>query len=240
MNETPEVLRASLGEITWYHNIALLDKVSGQKKRLWYAQKTIKNGWSRNVLVVQIARDLYSRQGGAVTNFKETLPSPQSDLAQALMKSSYNSEFLSIDDKVTEKKLEKVLINHIRDFMLELGQGFAFVGSQYPLKLQNETYFLDLLFYNIQLKTYTIIEFKMGPFKPEYAGKMNFYLNVMDKNVKGKDDNQTIGIILCREHDHITVRYALDGINRPLGISEYKLSRILEKRLKESLRYPFQ
>lgn len=229
------IVQEPLAQITWYHNLTLLEKIQDNEQRLWYAQKTIENGWSRNVLVMQIETNLYERQGKAVTNFKETLPSPQSDLAHEIVKSPYNFEFLNIQDKIDERKLEKALVNHIRDFMLELGKGFAFVGSQYKLTLSNQDYYLDLLFYNLHLRSYTIIELKTGPFKPEYAGKMNFYLNVLDNEVKDKQDTPSIGIILCRDKDHITAKYALDGIKRPLGVSEYQLGKDLEERLKETL-----
>ena len=225
----------AVDQLPWGHVIALIYKVLNTKKRSFYIQKTIENGWSRNVLVMQIESNLYARQGKAITNFKETLPSPQSDLAHEIIKSPYNFEFLTIDDKINERKIEKALVDHIRDFMLELGQGFAFIGSQYPLKLGGESYFLDMLFYNVRLRAYTIIELKSGPFKPEYAGKMNFYLNVVDKEVKDKEDKPSIGIILCRENNHITATYALDGIQRPLGVSEYTLSQALEERLKDKL-----
>jgi predicted nuclease of restriction endonuclease-like (RecB) superfamily len=160
----------AVDQLPWGHIIALIYKVLNEKERSFYIQKTIENGWSRNVLSMQIETNLYARQGKAITNFKETLPSPQSDLAHEIIKSPYNFEFLTIEDKVNERNIEKALTNHIRDFILELGQGFSFVGSQYPLKLGEESYFLDLLFYNIKLKAYTIIELKSGPFKPEYAG----------------------------------------------------------------------
>ncbi len=225
-------VQQAAAQIPWFHNCLLLDKLKREKERIWYIQKTIENGWSRNVLSMQIETNLYARQGQAITNFKETLPAPHSDLAHEIIKNPYNFEFLSIDNKITERNIEKALVDHIRDFMLELGKGFAFVGSQYPLKLGGESYFLDLLFYNTKLKAYTIIELKSGPFKPEYAGKMNFYLNVMDKEVKDKEDNPTMGIILCRDNNHITVRYAIDGIQRPLGVSEYTLSQALEEKLK--------
>lgn len=230
-----QIIQQLVGEIPWGHNLLILSKIKDQKQRAWYIEKTIENGWSRNVLVLQIESNLYERQGKAITNFKETLPASHSDLAHEIIKSPYNFEFLSIEEKITERKIEKALIDQIRDFMLELGQGFAFIGSQYPLNLGEESYFLDLLFYNIHLKAYTIIELKIGPFKPEYAGKMNFYLNIIDKNIKAKDDNPSIGIILCRNNNHITVQYAIDGIQRPLGISEFKLEKGLEKRLKEAL-----
>jgi predicted nuclease of restriction endonuclease-like (RecB) superfamily len=230
-----EIIQQLVGEIPWGHNLLIISKIKSYERRIWYIQKTLENAWSRNVLSMQIETNLYKRQGKAVTNFKETLPSPQSDLAHEIIKSPYNFEFLAIADKINERNIEKALVDHIRDFVLELGQGFAFVGSQYPLKLGGESYFIDLLFYNLKLRAYTIIELKSGSFKPEYAGKMNFYLNVVDKEVKAREDNPSIGIILCRDNNHITATYALDGIQRPLGVSEYTLSQALEERLKEKL-----
>jgi predicted nuclease of restriction endonuclease-like (RecB) superfamily len=229
------IVQQIVAQLPWGHITHTMDKEKDLERFYWYIQKTIENNWSRSVLVLQIESKLYERQGKAITNFKETLPASHSDLAHEIIKSPYNFEFLSIDEKITERKIEKALIDQIRDFMLELGQGFAFIGSQYPLKLGKESYFLDLLFYNIHLKAYTIIELKIGPFKPEYAGKMNFYLNIIDKNIKTKDDNPSIGIILCRNNNHITVQYAIDGIQRPLGISEFRLKEGLEKRLKDAL-----
>lgn len=238
--EYPEnqIIQQAVGQIPWGHNILIISKVKDPEQRLWYVHQTIGNGWSRNVLAMQIDTKLYERQGQAITNFKETLPSPQSDLAHEIVKSPYNFEFLNIEGDIYERKLEKALVDHIRDFMLELGKGFAFIGSQYKLTLSNQDYYLDLLFYNLQLRCYTIIELKTGPFKPEYAGKMNFYLNVLDHEVKDEQDNASIGIILCREKDHITAKYALDGIKRPLGVSEYQLSKDLAEKLKEALPKP--
>ena len=177
----------------------LLDKVSNTNTKVWYAQKTIENGWSRNVLNMQIKTNLYEREGKSITNFKSTLPSQQSDLAQQLIKDPYNLQFLDIEGKVEERDLENRLIKNIRNFLLELGTGFAFVGNQYHLMLEGDSYYLDLLFYHLRLRAYFIIELKTGCFKPEYAGKMNFYLNLVDKQLKSEHDNPSIGLILCEE-----------------------------------------
>ena len=222
-------------QLPWFHNCVLLDKVSDPTKRLWYIQKTIENGWSRNVLIHQIESDLYSRQGSAVTNFKDTLPSPQSDLIHSLIKDPYNFEFLNITDQAQEKDLESALIHHIKDFLLELGKGFAFVGSQYHIELEGEDYYLDLLMYHIQLRCYVVIELKSGKFLPEHAGKMNFYLNLVDGQLRHKDDQPSIGIILCKDKRNITVKYSVDGLKRPLGVSEYQLNKELEKHLEIAL-----
>ena len=224
-----------LAQITWYHNITLLDKVKNYEERLWYVHETAKNGWSRNVLVAQIQTGLYKRQGKSVNNFQNTLPSPQSDLAQSTIKDPYNLEFLDIQGKVAERELENKLIDHIRNFLLELGQGFAFIGNQYHIELEGEDYYIDLLFYHVKLKCYVVIELKTGKFKPEYAGKLNFYLNLIDRQVKDKSDNPTIGLILCEDKKNITVEYAIEGINKPMGVSEFKLTEKLPEQLKQYL-----
>ena len=227
-----------LAQITWYHNITLLDKVKNYEERHWYVHETAKNGWSRNVLVAQIQTGLYKRQGKSVNNFQNTLPSPQSDLAREIIKDPYNLEFLDIQGKFHERELEEKLIDHIRKFLLELGQGFAFIGNQYHLTLDDEDYYLDMLMYHVKLKCYVVIELKTGKFKPEYAGKMNFYLNLMDRQIKDASDNPTIGLILCEDKKNITVEYAIEGINKPMGVSQFKLTEKLPDNLKEFLPSP--
>jgi len=229
------IVQEVLAQITWYHNIALLDKLNDYDERLWYSNETAKNGWSRNVMVAQIQTGLYKRHGKSINNFQSTLPSPQSDLAASIIKDPYNLEFLDIQGKFHERELEEKLIDHIRKFLLELGQGFAFIGNQYHIELEGEDYYLDLLFYHVKLKCYVVIELKTGKFKPEYAGKLNFYLNLMDKRVKDKSDNPTIGLILCEEKRSITVEYAIEGINKPMGVSQFKLTEQLPEQLKQYL-----
>lgn len=231
-------LQQAVGEIPWGHNIVIFSKVKEYPQRLWYAQKTIENGWSRNVLNLQIQSNLYARDGKSINNFQNTLPSPQSDLAQSIIKDPYNLEFLDIKDKVVERELETKLIDNIRKFLLELGQGFAFIGNQYHIELEGEDYYLDLVFYHVKLKCYVVIELKTGKFKPEYAGKLNFYLNLMDKKIKDDSDNPTIGLILCEEKKGITVEYAIEGINKPIGVSQFKLTEILPEKLKKYLPSP--
>jgi len=210
----------------------LIEKIKDKSKQSWYIQKTIENGWSRNVLVHQIKTDLHGRQGKAITNFKDTLPAPESDLAHEIVKSPYNFEFLNITEKVHEKNLEKAFMENIRNFLLELGKGFSFVGSQYHIELEGEDYYLDLLFYHLKLRAYVVLELKTGKFLPEHAGKMNFYLNLVDHTLRHKDDNPSMGIILCRDKKNITVKFSLDGLKNPLGVSEYQLSQELEEKLK--------
>lgn len=230
-----EFTQAVLAQITWYHNTTLLDKVRNLDERLWYANETAKNGWSRNVMVAQIQTALYTRQGKSINNFQSTLPSPQSDLVSSIIKDPYNLQFLDISGKLYEKELENRLIDHIRDFLLELGQGFAFIGNRYHIELEGEDYYIDLLFYHVKLKCYVVIELKTGKFKPEYAGKLNFYLNLIDKQVKDKTDNSTIGLILCEDKKEITVEYAIEGISKPMGVSQFKLTEKLPDELKNYL-----
>ncbi len=226
-----EIVQAPLGQITWYHHLALLDKLNDKGERIFYAQKTTEFGWSRNVLVHHIDSGLYGREGKAITNFSSTLPSPQSDLAQQLIKDPYHLDFAGLTQDAKERDLETALVTHIRDFLLELGAGFAFVGNQYPLKVGGEDFYLDLLFYHIPLRCYIIIELKTTAFKPEYSGKMNFYLNVVDDLIKTDDENPSVGIILCKSKNKISVEYALQGIERPIGVTTHNLPQELAEKL---------
>jgi predicted nuclease of restriction endonuclease-like (RecB) superfamily len=225
-------------QIPWGHIVKVIYDVKNQEQRDWYIKKTIENGWSRNVLSLQIQSNLYTRDGKSINNFQNTLPSPQSDLATSIIKDPYNLEFLDIQGKINERELEGKLIDHIRDFLLELGQGFAFIGNQYHIELEGEDYYLDLLFYHVKLKCYVVVELKNTPFKPEYAGKLNFYLNLMDKKIKDESDNPTIGLILCEDKKGITVEYAIEGINKPIGVSQFKLTETLPEKLKQYLPTP--
>lgn len=226
-----QIVQAPLAQLPWYHHIALIEKLKDREKRLFYARKTVEFGWSRNVLVHHIDSRLIEREGKAITNFESTLPKPQSDLAQQLIKDPYHIDFVGLTAEANERDLEAALVTRIRDFLLELGAGFAFVGNQYPLKVAGEDYYLDLLFYHIKMRCYVIIELKTTPFKPEYSGKMNFYLNVVDDIVKAKDENPTIGIILCRSRNTVHVEYALNGIQRPIGVVTHNLPEEIAKML---------
>jgi predicted nuclease of restriction endonuclease-like (RecB) superfamily len=229
------IVQEVLAQITWYHNIALIEKLKSPEERLWYAQKTVENGWSRNVLVHQIETGLHRRLGAALTNFDRTLPKPQSDLAQQLLKDPYNFDFLSLGQEVQERDLERALVNHIRDFLLELGVGFAFVGSQYHLEIDGDDYYIDLLFYHLRLRCYVVIDLKMKEFQPEYSGKMNFYISAVDDLLRHPDDQPTIGIILCRGKKKTVAEYALRDLNKPIGISTYKLKDSLPQTLQGNL-----
>jgi predicted nuclease of restriction endonuclease-like (RecB) superfamily len=230
-----QIVQAPLAQITWYHNIALIEKLPTTEERLWYARKTIENGWSRNVLVHQIESDLYHRQGKAPTNFTRTLPAPQSELAQQVVKDPYNFEFLTLAEKAQERDLERALLQHLRDFLLELGVGFAFVGSQYPLEVGGQEFRLDLLFYHLRLRAYVIIDLKVEDFKPEFSGKMNFYLSAIDDLLRHPDDQPSIGIILCKSKNKVVAEYALRDLGKPVGVSEYRLTAALPSSFEGSL-----
>jgi len=216
-------LPQAVAEIPWGHNIALIEKVKDHQQRLWYAAQTIEHGWSRAVLVHQIESDLYSRQGQALTNFEHALPAPQSDLARELVKDPYHLDFLGLADDISERELERSLLDHLKEFLLELGKGFAFMGSQYHMEVGGQDYFLDLLFYNTILRAYVVIDLKVEAFRPEFAGKMNFYLNAVEDQLRHPDDQPPIGLILCKERNHVTVEFSLRGMDQPMGVSEYRL-----------------
>ena len=224
-----------VAQIPWGHNVRLLDLVKDPTERLWYAQQTIQYGWSRNILVHQIESGLYRRQGKATTNFDRTLPQPQSELAQQLLKDPYNFDFLSLGKDALERDLERALIDHIRDFLLELGVGFAFVGSQYHLEVGGQDFYIDLLFYHLRLRCYVVVDLKMSDFQPEFSGKMNFYLSATDDLLRHPDDQPSIGIILCKSKNQALAEYALRDLNKPIGVSAYQLQSALPEQLKSSL-----
>jgi predicted nuclease of restriction endonuclease-like (RecB) superfamily len=228
-------VQAVLAQITWYHNITLVEKLTDPALRRWYATATIEFGWSRNVLALQIDSALHRRQGQATTNFSRTLPDSHSDLAQNLLKDPYNFDFLTLDAAAHERDLERGLLDHLRAFMLELGVGFAFLGSQHHLQVGDEDFFIDLLFYHVKLHCYVVIELKMGEFRPEYAGKLNFYLSAVDDLLRGPTDAPTIGLLLCRGSDGVVVEYALRDIQKPIGVSSFRVTDALPADLRGSL-----
>jgi predicted nuclease of restriction endonuclease-like (RecB) superfamily len=230
------IVQEPLAQLTWYHNLTLLEKVKTSEERLWYAHSAVANGWSRNVLVLQIESGLYRRQGEATTNFQATLPTPQSDLAQQLIKDPYNFDFLTLTKEAQERDLERGLLQHLRQFLIELGSGFAFVGSQVPLEVGGEDFKLDLLFYHLKLRCFCVIDLKMTPFKPEYVGKMNFYLAAVDDMLRHPDDKPSIGLILCKTRNRIVAEYALRNTSTPMGISAFRhLDQIPENLIKGGL-----
>ncbi|MCY3023296.1 MAG: PDDEXK nuclease domain-containing protein [Planctomycetota bacterium] len=228
-------LPQAVAEIPWFHNVVLVWKLKNPAERLWYAQKTIEHGWSRAILVHQIELDLYARQGKAITNFKATLPPPQSDLATQIIKDPYNFDFLTLAGDARERELQQGLLAHVRKFLLEMGAGFAFVGEQYHLEVGGEDFYLDVLFYHLKLRCYVVIDLKAKQFQPEFAGKMNFYLSAVDNLLRHPDDKPSIGLILCKTRNRIVAEYALQDTNKPIGVSEYKLTRAIPAELKTSL-----
>jgi predicted nuclease of restriction endonuclease-like (RecB) superfamily len=226
--EQSEFVPQLVAQIPWGQNCILLEKVKDPIERQWYAEQTLAHGWSRNILTLQIETNLYARQVTATktTNFQQTLPSAQSDLVQQAFKDPYIFQFLTLADNAKERELEQELLSKIRDFMLELGSGFAFMGSQYPLQVSDQDFFLDLLFYHHRLRCLVVIDLKIGEFKPEDAGKMNFYLSALDAQVKHPDDRPSVGMILCRTKDNLIADYALRDLNKPIGVSTYRLGEL--------------
>lgn len=235
--QSVQFVQAVLAQIGWAHHIILMDKLDDIEQRLWYILKTIENKWSSRVLLYQISTNLYQRQHKKKknTNFHLTLPKPQSDLANQILKDPYNFDFLQISESTSERELETQLTTHIEKFLLELGAGFAYVGRQFKLKLGRKEYFLDLLFYHLHLRSYFVIDLKMGEFEPEFVGKMNAYLNALNKEHRQPHDNPSIGVILCNSKDEIEVEYALQGLQHPIGVSEYKTLHTLPKNLRNKL-----
>jgi predicted nuclease of restriction endonuclease-like (RecB) superfamily len=224
-----------LWSVPWAHHVILLEKVKDLAERTWYMRETLAHGWSRNILSLQIAGDAYSRRGKAVTNFAATLPAPESDLAQQSLKDPYIFDFLTLTEPFQERELETGLVGHLEKFLLELGQGFAFVGRQYRLDVAGEDFYLDLLFYHLRLRAFVVIDLKRGQFKPEYAGKLNFYCNVVNDKLKHPTDAPTIGLILCQTKDNVLAEYSFAGIDKPIGISTYELTRALPPSLQSAL-----
>lgn len=229
------IVQQLVGQLPWGQNLVLLAKVKSREEREWYASKTIEHGWSRNILVMQIESRFYQRQGKAITNFSATLPPLQSDLAHQALKDPYLFDFLGLGDEAQEREVERALTAHITRFLLELGAGFSYVGRQVHLEVADEDFYLDLLFYHLKLRCYVVIELKATDFKPEYAGKMNFYLSAVDDLLRHPGDEPSIGLILCKNKKGLIVEYALRDSNKPIGVSEYLLTEILPHELEGSL-----
>ncbi|MDY7545496.1 PDDEXK nuclease domain-containing protein [Glaciimonas sp. CA11.2] len=231
----PEFVQEVLAQLPWYHQLTLLDKLKSRKEREWYVVRAIEHGWSRNILVMQIETKLHQRQGAAQTNFANRLPAVQSDLARNTLKDPYIFDFLGLGEEAQERDIELALVQHVTKFLLELGAGFAFVGRQYRLTVGDEEFYIDLLFYHLKLRCYVVVELKATPFKPEYAGQLNFYLSAIDADVKAKDDNPTIGLLLCKDHNRTVAEYALRGMDKPMGIANYQLVRAIPENLATNL-----
>jgi predicted nuclease of restriction endonuclease-like (RecB) superfamily len=230
------IVQQAVAQIPWGHNVRLLDKVKDQEQRLWYVQAIQEYGWSRDVLEHQIETKLYERQGKAITNFERTLPSPQSDLAQQTLKDPYAFDFLLLHKEARESELQDALVTHIRQFLLELGKGFAFVGSPYPIEVNGDAFEIDMLFYHLKLRAYIIVDLKIGKFSPDDAGQMNFYLSAVDSQLRHPDDGPSIGLILCKSKNEVVAEYALRDMNKPIGIATH-LTREIEEALPEEFQY---
>jgi predicted nuclease of restriction endonuclease-like (RecB) superfamily len=226
---------ASLWSIPWAHHVILMDKVAELAARRWYMEQALTNGWSRDSLALQIESRAYARSGKVVSNFSLQLPAPQSELAQQALKDPYVFDFLTLAEPFRERELETELVRHVQSFLLELGQGFAFVGRQYRLDVGDDNFYIDLLFYHLRLRAFVVIDLKKGNFKPEYAGKLNFYCNVVNDLLKHANDAPTIGLILCQTRDHLLAEYSFAGIDKPIGISTYELTRALPTQMQSAL-----
>ncbi|MDP3639720.1 MAG: PDDEXK nuclease domain-containing protein [Nanoarchaeota archaeon] len=230
-----EKVQQLVRQLPWGHNMTIVNKIKDPLEAVFYLAEAIRNNWSRNVLIHQIESGLYQRKGKVLHNFEATLPAPQSDLARQTLKDPYIFDFLSLGEEAQEREIEKELTKHITKFLLELGAGFSFVGSQYPLEISGKDYYIDLLFYHLKLRCFVVIELKAGEFKPEYAGKLNFYLSAVDKTLKQEEDKPSMGIILCKSKDKVIAEYALKDMSKPMGVSEYKIVRAIPEKLKTSL-----
>ncbi len=217
-----QIVQQLVGQLPWGHNIRLLDQVKDPSVREWYIKACIQNGWSRAVLEHQIETQLHTRQGKAINNFERALPSPQSELAQQLFNDPMNLEFLTLHDAALERELEQGLLAHLKAFMLELGVGFAFVGSQYHLEVEGDDFYLDLLFYHLRLRCFVILDLKTTNFKPEHAGKMNFYLNAVDQLLRHEHDQPSIGLILCKTKKQTIVEWSVRDSSKALAVAEYR------------------
>ncbi|MEX3937256.1 YhcG family protein [Paraburkholderia phymatum] len=231
----PEFVQQPVAQLPWSHVVTLLDKLDDRDQRHWYAHKSLEHGWSRSVLSMQIETGAHIRTGNAVTNFEERLPPPQSDLAREALKDPYIFDFLNLTENAQERDIEQALTQHITRFLLELGAGFAFVGRQYRLDVGGDEFFIDLLFYHLKLRCYVVVELKTTPFRPEYAGQLNFYLSAIDAQVKAPEDQPTIGLLLCKEKNRLVAEYALRGVAKPMGVAEYQLLREVPPSLETKL-----
>ncbi|MCC8368520.1 MAG: PDDEXK nuclease domain-containing protein [Rickettsia endosymbiont of Oxypoda opaca] len=230
-----EFVQQVAAQLPWFHIVILLDKVKDNQHRIFYMKKTVEYGWSRSVLTTQIELELHKRQGQAITNFQSKLTYPHSDLAHYTLKDPYVFDFLSVGNEAHEREVEKELTKHIEKFLIELGAGFAFVGRQYHLEVGKQDFYIDLLFYHLKLRCFVVIELKDKDFKPEYAGKMNFYLSAVDDLLKHPNDNPSIGLILCKSKNNILAEYTLRDMSKPIGLAEYKITENLPQEIKKEL-----
>ena len=232
-----EFVQQAVAQIPWGHNTVLLDKLSSSEERLWYAEKVIENGWSRNVLIHQIEGGLYQRQAIAskITNFEARLPASQSELALQTMKDPYLFDFIPLKENMLERDIEQALVKDVTKLLLELGTGFAFLGNQYHLNVGGDDFYIDLLFYNLNLRCYVVIELKTGEFKPEYAGQLNFYLSAVDGLLKKEQDHPSIGLLLCKSKNDLVAEYSLKDMSKPIGVSAYRITSCLPEEFEKQL-----
>lgn len=234
-HQVGDELISPIFSIPWRHHIEILTKCRTIDEALFYVGKTLENGWSRAVLLNFLDARLFETQGKALTNFRKNLPEPMSDLAQQTLKDPYNFDFLTMRENYNERELEDALTTNITRFLLELGSGFAFVGRQVRLEVNGNEYFIDLLFYHLKLRCYTVVELQVTEFKPEYLGQLGFYVTAVNRQFKRTEDNPTIGLIICKTKDRVVAEYALEGTNQPLGISQYDLMKVTSEELKNTL-----
>lgn len=234
-NSKNDIIPQLVALIPWGHHREIISKVKTVEEGIFYINEAAKNSWSRSVLLAQINSKLYKRQGKSINNFAATLPKLQSDLARETFKNPYTFELLGLAIDINERELESTLIANIKTFLLELGQGFAYMGKQFPIQVSGDAFFIDLLFYHTRLHCYVVVELKLDDFKPEYVGKLNFYLNAVDAEIKHKNDNPSIGLLLCKTPNKVVVEYTLKNVKAPLGVSEYKVQTQLPKNLQKEL-----
>lgn len=223
------ILPVALAKLPWTHNYTLIEKIKDLDKREWYAGKCLENGWSQVVLIHQIESDLYQRQkeNPKLTNFDNKMPISQSEMARDMIKDPYIFELANLKESAVEKDIENGLLSRVKNLLLELGKGFSFVGSQYKISTENNDYFIDLLFYHLELRCYVVVELKNTDFRPSYIGQLNFYITAINKTLKKKTDNETIGLLLCKKKDKLSVEWALEGANHPIGVSSYEIQKYL-------------
>ena len=230
-----ELVQRIVAQLPWRHNIALMSKLKDNKIRKIYAEATIKNGWSKDMLVIQIENNYHLRIGNSSNNFKSSLPDINSDLANNTIKDPYIFDFLTLKENYKEKELEKAILERIKEVLVELGKGFSFVGNQYKISTDNNDYYIDLLFYHLDLRCYIVVELKTTEFKPEYIGQLGFYVTAVNETLKKENDNQTIGLLLCKNKDRLTAKWSLKGTNVPIGISSFELNKYISKDILKKL-----
>ena len=230
-----ELVQQLVAQVPWGHNIVLMEKIKDKEIRKIYAEAILKNGWGRDMLSIQINNGYHLRIGSSNNNFKKTLPALDSDLVNYTIKDPYIFDFISLKNEYKEKELESAMLNRIKDVLIELGKGFSFVGNQYKIIVGGQEFFIDLLFYHLELRRYVVVELKASSFKPEYTGQIGFYVTAVDEQLKKEQDNSTIGLLLCQDKDRLTVDYSLKSMNVPIGVSSFEIEKYIPKDVLEKL-----